>query len=163
MGNLWHRWVWSTHVEMHFVSSKAWSGLFKSSWDTLRVVAGMGGICSTHVAMNLLSALAWEDFVNTSWDTFCVVTCVGWVWWIHAEIDVVSSLELDKFFQYMLLCILCPRWLGRGLVNTCWDAFYVLAGMGCFLTLFEMHFVTSMGWMGFGQHMLRCIFVLNTS
>ena len=123
----------------------------------------MAGICSTHVAMNFQSALAWEDFVNTSCDTYCVLTGVGWVWWIHSVIDFESSLELDTFFQHMLWCSLCPRWLGRGLFNTCWDRFYVFAGMGCFsTTLFELHFVTWMACVGFGEDMLRCIFVLNT-
>jgi hypothetical protein len=40
----------------------------------------------------------------------------------------------------------------------------VFAGKGwVWSTHDEMHFVSSIAWEGFGQHMLRCIFVLNTS
>ena len=103
----------------------------------------------------------WMDLVNTWWYAFFVLASmegewstldnmltfasIGWAWSIHAEMHFASLLEFTEFPQYMLRCILCPRWHGRGKVNTWLDAFlsstvYVHAGI----------------W-GFGLQMLRCI------
>jgi hypothetical protein len=57
----------------------------------------------------------------------------------HVEINFESSLSWKAFGQHMLRYILCPRWLGRSLVQI------------------EIHFVSSLIWDGFGQHRLRYI------
>jgi hypothetical protein len=48
----------------------------------------------------------------------------------HVEMVLASSLAEEGFGQHTLRYILCPRWLGIALVNTCWDKFPVLVGMG---------------------------------
>jgi hypothetical protein len=47
--------VWSTQVELHFVSSLAWD-------ESFFVLADMKGIWLTHVEINTVSSLAWEVF-----------------------------------------------------------------------------------------------------
>ena len=70
----------------------------------------------------------------------------------------VDSLEWDGFAQQKLRYILCPRWQWMGIVNTCRDTFCVLAGkVWVWLSRFEMHFVISLVWDGFGQQKLRYI------
>ena len=64
--------------------------------------------------------------IITCWDAFYVFPGV--------EIHFVVSLPLDGFGQHKLRCtsrlwsshIEMPRWHGRSLVNTCWEAFYVV-------------------------------------
>jgi len=115
--------VFSTQVEIHFMSSRIWdrlshhnlryiscpcwheSSLVNTFRDTFRFLAGMGG------------------------DAFCVVACMERVWSTHVEIHFVSLLARKGFCQHTSRYILCPRWHGRGLVNTCCDTFCVLAGM----------------------------------
>ena len=80
---------------------------------------------------------------------------MGKDWSIHDEIHVVSFLAWDGFGQNLLRNILYPRWYGRGFANTCLDKFCGLAGMGVFWsTHVDIHFVSSLAWEVFGQHML---------
>ena len=160
--------VWSTRVEMHFVSS----------------LIGMGWVWSTHVGMHFVSSLAWEvlgqhklrcilcvfwhgmGLGNTSWDEYCVLAGLGWdrstqvemnfAWSTHVEMHLVFSLVLDGFGPHIFWCFLYPRWNGREFVNLWWDAFWVLVGMEWVLsTHVELHFVSSLKWEGFVEHMLR--------
>ena len=74
--------------------------------------------------------------VKTCWDAFSVL--LAW----------------EVFGQRMLICILCPSWHGRGLINTCYDTFSVLAGVGGVCsTRVEMHFISLLAWEGFVKHM----------
>ena len=92
------------------------------------------------------------------WDAFCFLAGMGCVWSTQVDMHFVCSLACDGFGQHMLSCILSSRWHGRGFVNTCWDTFCVLAGIGwVWSTYVGMHFVSSLSWEGFGQHMLKYI------
>ena len=165
-------WILSTQVEIYFLFSliseqlvqrefryimgSRWHGrdLVNTCCDEFWARAGMGG------------------FRQHKWDTFCMLTGVGLVRWIYADIDFNSSLELDKYFQHMW-CILCPRWLGRCLVNTCWDAFlsstrvkinfiFTLAYEGLFNQCWNAFYVfPGIGWVWSTLDEIH--FVLNTS
>jgi len=45
--------VWSTHVEIHFVSLLAWEGFGQHM---------LGGVFSSHVEINFVSSLVWDGF-----------------------------------------------------------------------------------------------------
>jgi len=53
--------VWSTHVEMNFMSSLAQDMTCR---DAFRVLAVMGGLWSTHVEIHLVFSLEWVGLVN---------------------------------------------------------------------------------------------------
>jgi hypothetical protein len=56
--------------------------------------------------------------------------------------------------------MLSPYWHGRGLLNTCWDTFCVLACMGgVWSTHMETHVVSSLAWDGFGITKVEIFFV----
>ena len=87
----------------------------------------------------------------------------------------MSSFLWVGFGHRMLSYILCPRWLGMGLIITSRDAFCVFGVKGgAWSTRGEVHFVSTLVWYGlvntccdafsvragvggFGQHMLRYI------
>jgi hypothetical protein len=47
----------------------------------------------------------------------------------------------------------------KGLVNSCWIAFYVLSGIGAvWSTHVETHILSLLAWDEFELHVLRCIF-----
>ena len=118
----------------------SWLPLEGFGWDAFFVFAGMA--C----------------FVNTCWDSFYVLAGMGWVWSFCVGVNFMSSLSPDGIGQHMLICISCPRWHGRCLVKTSWDAFCVLAGIWWVWSIHvEMHCESSLSWGGGGQHMLRCI------
>ena len=76
--------------------------------------------------------------------------------WEGFGLHFVSLLAWAGFGQHTLRCILYPRWHGMGLVNECWDTFYVLDGMGrVWSTNVEIHFLSSLALLGFGQHNFR--------
>ena len=86
---------------------------------------------STHVEKHVESSLAFKDFgqhmfiytlcsrryrrglVITSGDAFGSLAGMGWVWSTRFEINFVSFRPRDGFGQYVLKCILFPRWHGR--------------------------------------------------
>ena len=78
-----------------------------------------------------------KGLVKSCRDTFYVLSGMGWVWSVHVEIRLL-----------------------RDLVNTYWDTFYVFDGMELVWTLqVEIHFVSSLAWDRFSQHMLRwCLY-----
>ena len=151
-------WVWSTHVEIHFLTSLAWDGfghmfwsvlcsrmhgvrLFNSSWGTFCVIAAMRGV-----------------FFNTCWVAFSDLAGLGGVWSTQVEMHFVSVLAWDGFGQHQLSYILFPHWHGIGLVNTSWDPFCVLVGMGVVWSKHvDMHFLSSLAWEESGQHKARYI------
>jgi hypothetical protein len=73
--------VWSTHIEILFVSSLAWDGFKRgcvnTCCDSFFDFAGMRNVCSTHVEMHFLSSQARESF------------------WLNVEIHFVSSLAIN--------------------------------------------------------------------
>jgi hypothetical protein len=78
-------WIWTTHFEMHFVSSLAVEGFDQ---HMLRCI-----LCPRWHGKGL---------VNRCCYTFCVVAGMGWVWSTHVEIHVESSLAWDGFGQNMV-------------------------------------------------------------
>ena len=77
---------------------------------------------------------------------------------MQVDINFVSLLSWEGFIQHKLRHILCPRWHVRGMLNTCWDAFGVLPGIGwVWSTHIELHFVSPLALEVFGQDKLRCI------
>ena len=152
----WYR-VWSTNVEMHFVSLLAWEGLtcwyaffvlarkghkVNTCWHSFYVPAVMGYVCPS-------LRICWHGMglCNTKWVTYCVFARMGWVWSTHVEMHFVSSLAWKGFGQYMLRCILCPPWHGIDLVNISSDTFCVLAGMGRVCsTHVSMDYLSSLAW-----------------
>ena len=75
------------------------------------------------------------------------------------RLHFISSLIWEGFGQHILSIIFSPRRHERGLVNTCWNIFCVLAGMGWIWTkLVEMLFCLACD--RFVQHMLRFFCVL---
>ena len=139
--------VWSTQAEMHFLSWFSCDGFVNTSYDAFCFLAVTGRVWSTLFEMYFEFSLAWEGFgqrklwyilcprchesglVNTSWDTFCVLAGIGWVWSSQVEMHFAFTFLLDGFGQHKLRYILCPRWHGMCLVNTCEEAFCVLAAM----------------------------------
>ena len=159
-------WALSTRVEIHFVSLLEWDGFAQHMFRWFFCPRWHGIAC-----------------VTTCWDTICVLPGMGWVCQSRLEMQFVYSLACGRFGQHKLRNILCPGWhwmtkvntcdascvlagmLGglflqawEELVNTCWDASYVLAGIGrVWSTQADMNFVSSMALVEFGQYMLRCI------
>ena len=163
--------VWSTQVEMHFVSLLEWDGfgqhlfrcilpphwpgmgLVSTGSDTFLVLADMGWVWSTYVVMHFVSSLAWEGFWSTHvelvfestlpWDVFenHVLRCILCITW-----------HRDGFDQDKLIYILCPGWIWMSLVYTSSDAFCVLAGMGgVWSSCAEMHFFICWHEVSFGK------------
>jgi hypothetical protein len=122
--------IWSTQIELHFVSSQARDGfgqhmlrfilchryhrmsLINTCRDAVSVLTGKEGVYSTHVEIHYVASLAWGGF-----------------WLTRVGINFVSSLACGGFGHHMLRFILCPRCHGMGLVNTCSDAYCVFAGI----------------------------------
>ena len=97
----WNERIWSTNVNIPFVSSPTLEGL------------------SQHA---LIYILCLRCHVNTIWVAFCVLAGMDWVWSMHVEMQLVASLTFKGFVQHMLKYIWCPSWQGF--------LFCVLAGMG---------------------------------
>ena len=96
--------VWSTHVEMHFVSLLAW-----------------GEFIYKNFTKNLFETNFFEEiFLQQKMSTrkFSVLARMRCVWSSQVKIKFVSMLAWDGFGQHMVRFILCPRWYGRCLVNT---------------------------------------------
>ena len=85
---------------------------------------------------------------------------MGLVWSTHVEtFFVLTGMEV----QHKLSYILCPRWHGRGFVNTSRHTIYVLAGIkGVWSTQVKTHFMSSLACEMFGQHMLALEVLVNT-
>ena len=156
----WHETVWSTHVEIHFVSLLAYEGNAK---HMLRCI-----LCPSWHGMILVNA-CWDAtfglwlrgiIFNTFWGAFCVLAVIGGVRSTHVEMNIVFSLAWvgmlntwwDNFFIY--------AYMGR-VWSARVDSFCVLVGMGCdWSTHVEMHYMLSLAYEVFAHYMLRCIFVL---
>jgi hypothetical protein len=101
LGRRWHGCVWSAHVEIHFESSLAWEGFGQLVLGCfLCFLAGIGAVESTHIE-------------------FCILSGMGAVWSRQVEIHLMSSLAWIEFGRHKLRYILCPRWQGMDLLNTC--------------------------------------------
>ena len=123
---LWHGRVFSVHVEMHFVSSLVCSSRANC------VYASMSCVWSTQVEIPFVSSL---DFFKTCLDAFCVPFGMrkfgqyrfSYILFLLADIGEGCSTKVETYFMSSLECVvfgqqtLCPRWHGRGLVNSCWD------------------------------------------
>ena len=144
--------IWPTNVEIHLVYSLALQGFGQHNYWYNLCLLWHGS--STQVQIHLLSSLKGWRLVKRSFGTFCQLDGIRW------------------FGQRILRCILCDRFYGRCLVNTCWYTFcasmawfghhklrYILCprwhGMGL-PTQVDIHFVSSLTWEGFGERMLRC-------
>ena len=69
---------------------------------------------------------------------------------------------MGGFRQHKLKYYLSAHWHGIDLINSCWGAFFVFAGIGWIWLLdVDMHFVSWQVWKGCGQRMIRCIYYLN--
>ena len=126
-------WVWSTQVDMHFLCSMAWVGF------------------SEHKLICILCA-SWDgmDLVNTYRDAFRVLAVMGRVCSTLIDMHIVCSLAWDGFGQQILRCIVCPRWHGMCLVNTCSDNVCELAGIEWVWSIhIEILFVSSLALDGF--------------
>ena len=133
-------WVSWKEFGQHTMSFVFAGILVKTCWDAFCVLAGMGG-----VSQHILWCFLWSRLH-------------GWAWSTQVKMNFESSLALDEFRRYRLSCIFCSCCFGRGLLNTCWDAFCVLAGMGgVWSTHDEMHFKSLLALDELGQYMLRCI------
>ena len=139
-------WMWSTFVEINFASLHARELFIQHILRCIFfVLIGMGGIFPHMLRYNFYYLWHGRGSVNTSWGTL--------MW-------------RDGFGELMFRhgwCLFNTRWdtfcfLDRieiGLVNTSWYMFCFLAGMGTdWSTHVEMHFVSLLAWMGFGQHKL---------
>jgi hypothetical protein len=104
-------WLWSTHVEMHFIFLLAWVvflnylrcilwpqwhgwGLVKTCWDAF--------LSSTRVKINFMFTLAYESLVNQCWNAFYLFPGIGWDSSTKVEIHFVSSHWMPRF-----RCFLC--------------------------------------------------------
>ena len=126
----WHRWVWSTQVEMHFVSLLEWDGFVQ------------------HLLRCILSP-HWPgmSLVSKGWDTFLVLAGMGWISSTHVEILFEFSLPRDVFDHHVLRCILCITWHRIYMNKTSWVTLCVLADIGwVWSTHVGMHFVSSLAW-----------------
>ena len=120
--------LWSTHAEIHFVSSLASDAFVQYM---LRCI-----LCSRWNEIGL---------VYTYWDKFCVLPAMGGVCSTQVGMHFVSSLTCEGFDQLKFRRILCHCWQEIGLVNTCWDTFCFFAGTGgIWSTQVEIHFVSSL-------------------
>ena len=140
-------WVFLTHVRLHFVSSLAWDGFgqHKMKYILCPHWNGRGLVNTSCDTFCVLAGMGW-GLVNTCSDAFYVLAVLSWVLSTQVDMHFVCSLSWNGFGQNMLKCILCPSWHGMGfgqhvlrimfclgwngrdLVNTWWDAFYVLTG-----------------------------------
>ena len=111
-------WVWSTHVEMpsqsclewdlfgqhmlRCILCPSWNGwyLVYSCWDTVIVLAGIGGDWSTHVEMHYVFSLYWDNF-DLYKSRYILCLCC----------------HFDRVGQHKLSFILCPRWHCMGSVQ----------------------------------------------
>ena len=142
-------WVWSTHVEIHFVSSLIVRVLVNTCWDSYCVHAVMEGVWSTHVEIYFVSSPAWEEFCQHKLNYNLCPRWHGMGLVKQVEIHFVSSQAKDEFDQNILRYNLFHRWFRRVLVNTCWDSFCVHAVMGGVCsTHVVIHFVSSPKWRG---------------
>ena len=130
--------VCSTNVEMHFGSSLACSGTFRTSLNTFEQLGQHDLIC-------ILSPRWYERGLVKTCDTFCVIVYIQTT---HVEMQFLSSLIRDGFGKHMLRCIMCPRWHGKVFVNACWQAFCGLDGNGGLVNTFWIAFcvLSGMGW-----------------
>ena len=131
------------------------------------VLAGLGYVLSSHIEIHFVSWLAWKGFGQHM--LRCIFSSS------RVKIHSMFTLAYDGFSQHMLRWILFIPWHRIGLINTIWETFCVLAGIGwlwstnwdascvfpgmggVWSTYVEMHFISSMTWDGFGQRMLRYI------
>ena len=132
--------VWSTHVEIHFVSSLTWDR-FLQHMLRYTLCLRMHGSCLVNARWNAFSVLTHvgEIFFKICWYIFCGMICV---WSTQVEIHIVYLLAWEVFFPYklawegfgkhILRYLSFPHWQGRGLFNTSWNIFCVLACMGRF-------------------------------
>ena len=167
--------VLPTHVEIIFMSSLVWVGFVHHILRYILCHRWHGRPLSTQVEIQLCVRRHGISLVNTSWDAFYCLAGVDWVWSTHVEINFVSSLACDGFDQHKLSYFMCPRWHGMCLVNTSWDTFCVLAGIGgVWSTHVAMEILSVLAWEclvstcwdifcvileyeGLVQHILRCI------
>ena len=110
--------------------------------------------------------------VNSCFDEFCVLSGIGLVCWTQVSITFLSSLTLEGPGQHEMHSVpsqVCERFGNHFLrwriwstivqihfvtllVNTCWDAFYRLAGMVSICsTQVDMHFVSTLAFNDFGH------------
>jgi hypothetical protein len=145
----------STHTEMHFLYSLVWEGF----WSTYFEIHFMSMLeCEEFVQQSLLPK---KGLVNSNIDTCCVLGGMGSVWSTQVDMHYLFSLALEGYVQHMFGCIFCLLWHGKCLVNTNWDKYFVLAGSEwVWSTHFEINSISSWPCEEFGQHMLRCIYLL---
>ena len=151
---------WWTHNKLHFVSSLAWDGFCQHKlryvlgsrwhvWDLVNtccdwffIRAGMGGFRQHKFKYYISDHWHEIDLINSCWDVF------------------LSWLEWKVCGQHMIRRIYYLRSHWMNMVNTRWDAFCVLACIYWVSSIHVvMHFVSSLAWDGFGQHMLWYVFV----
>jgi len=97
-----------------------------------------------------------RGLVNTYWDVIWVLVSMGKVWSAQVETHFTSSLAWVVLRQHKLRHIFCPRRYRRVLIFTIGDAFCVPAGMELvWIPQVVIHFVSSLAWERFSQHMLR--------
>ena len=149
--------VLSTQVNIHFLLSLIWE---EYGQRMLRYI-----LCPRWHLINLVNScrdcilcLRWDGriFVNTFWESFSVFAGTWGVWSTHFESHIANSLALDVFVNscWDIHCVLAGK-VGV-LVDTYWETFFVLSGIGCFgSSRIEIHFVSSHAWDGFSHHILR--------
>ena len=117
----WCHWgVWPIYVGLHFMCSLAWDGFGQHKLIcvlcALRHWWGLVNPCLD----TFLSLLAWDEFDLRVLRWIFLFGCTIWVCSTQVENHIFSTKGLDAY--YVLA--------GMGyLINTCWDAFYVLAAM----------------------------------
>ena len=132
------------------MSSLAWDGFCQYLLKCI-LCADILGIWSKQVEICFMSLLSWDVFVSTQF-----------------EIHFVSSQASVELYQHKLSYILCPLWHWRGLVieiqfvsssvYTSGNTFCVIAGViVVWSSCVEIHFLSSMAFKGFVQHMLKHI------
>ena len=157
--------VWWSLVEMQFLSSLSCDGF----------------------SQHMLSYILWprwhgRGLLISCPNPFSFLAGMGGFFSTRVEGVFMSFLACDGFGQHMLRCILCIRWHGNCLCNTCCDDFlsslafhmfafrgkfcdidaqqmlwfiYVLAGMGwVWSTHVEIYFISFLAREEFGQHVL---------
>jgi len=134
---------------MHFVSSLPWKEFsqlilrYILSWEVFWQHNCRYILCPRRHEMSdtmfryiLCSRWHGTGLVKTCWVTFYFLASMG---------SFLFSFALSGYGQHKLRCILWPRWRGRnnsfsnafgcpsshgrGLVSTCWDTIWVLAGV----------------------------------
>ena len=147
--------VFSTRVEIHFVSSLEWEGFGQNMlWRTFSP-CWHGRVWSTYFEIHFVKSSAYEGLVNICRDAFRVLVNMGWDYSTHVEILFMSSLAWETFDHNVLRIILCIRCNIMGLFYTSLDTFFVHADIGWYWsTHFELHLMTSLELVGFAQHVL---------